>query len=103
MFINLVQSIPEKPSLSMTDLLNSSTKHPPRSRDRGLKKVPKITSTPTIKNRVRSPAPASSDSAPDSSHRSSPDSSHRSYSSRSFGFSYSIPSRHISKPPSSSP
>ena len=33
-FIDLVQSIPEKLTLLMTDLLNSSSKHPPRSRDR---------------------------------------------------------------------
>ena len=94
-FIDLVQSIPEKPTLSMTDFLNSSSKHPPGGCDRGLKKVPTITSTPTIKNRVRSPAPTSSDSSPDFSHRSS--------SSRSFGFSYSNPSRCFSKSPSSSP
>ena len=64
MLIDLVQSIPEKQTLSMTDILNSSSKHPPRSRDRSLKKVSKITSTPTIKNRVRSFAAASSDSSP---------------------------------------
>ena len=103
MLIDLVQSIPEKSTLSMTDILNSSSKHRPRSRDRSLKKVSKITSPPTIKNRVRSFAAASSDSSPDSSHRSSPDSSHRSTSSQSFEFSYSIPSRRISKVPSSSP
>ena len=50
-FIDLVQSIPEKPALSMTDLLNSSSKHPPRI---------VITSTSTIKSCVRSPASASS-------------------------------------------
>ena len=61
-FINLVTSVPEKPTLSITELLNSSSKHPQRCRDRGLKKFPKIASTTTIKNRVRSPSPASSDS-----------------------------------------
>ena len=70
-FIDLVQSITEKPTLSMTDLLNTSSNHPSRSRDRGLKKVPKITSTLTIKNPVRSPAPTSSATSPDTSHRSS--------------------------------
>ena len=94
-FIDLVQSIPEKPTLSMTDLLNSSSEHPRRSRDRCLKKVPKIANTPATKNRVRSPAPASSDPFPDFSHRSS--------SSRSFGFSYSNPRQRFSKSPSSSP
>ena len=64
----------------MTDLLNSSSKHPPRSCDRGLKKVHKVTSTPTIKNRLRSPHPPSSDSSSNSSHRSS--------YLRSPGFSY---------------
>ena len=93
-FINLVESIPEKPTLSTTDILNNSSKHPLRSRDIGPKKVPNITSTPTIKNRVRSPAPASSDSSPDFSHRPS--------SSRSFGFSYSNPTRRSSKSPSTS-
>ena len=44
-FIDLVQSVPEKPTLSMTGLLNSSWKHLPRSRYRDLKKVSKITST----------------------------------------------------------
>ena len=66
-----MKSVPEKPTLTITELLNSSSKHPQRSRDRGLKKFPKITSTPTIKTRVRSPSPASSDASPDSSHRSS--------------------------------
>ena len=94
-FIDFVKSFPEKPTSSITELLNSSSKHPQRSRDRGLKKFPKITGTPTIKNRVRSPSPASSDSSPDSSHRSS--------SSRPFCFSYSIPSWRFSKSPSSSP
>ena len=93
--IDLVKSVPEKLTLSMTELLNTSSKHPQRSRDRSLKKFPKIQSTPTIKNRVRSPSPASSDSSPDSSHTSS--------SSRSFGFSYSIPGRRFPKSPSSSP
>lgn len=51
-FIDLVQSVPQKPTLSMTGLLNSSWKNPPRSRDRDLKKVPKITSTPTMENRA---------------------------------------------------
>ena len=93
-FIGLVQSIPEKPKLSMIDLLKISSKQPPRSRDRGLKKDPKITSTPSIKNRVRPPAPASSDSSPDSTHRSS--------CSRSFAFSYLIPSRRFYKSPPNS-
>ena len=80
-FIHLVEIVPEKPTLSMTELLNSSSKHPHRGHDSGLKRFPKITSTPE-KNCVRSPSPASSDSFPDPSHRSS--------SSRSFVFSYSI-------------
>ena len=91
-FIDLVESVPEKPTLSITELLNSSSKHLQRRRDRGLMKFSKTTSTPAIKNCVRSPSRASSDSSPDSSHRSS--------SSRPFGFSYSMPSRPFSKSPS---
>ena len=92
-FIDLVKSVPDKRTLSITELLNSSLKHPQRSRDGGLKKFTKITSTPSIKNRVRSPSPASSDLSPDSWHRSS--------SSRPLGFSYLIPCRRFSKLPSS--
>ena len=40
--IDLVKSVPEKLTLSMTELLNTSSKHPQRSRDRSLKKFPKI-------------------------------------------------------------
>ena len=32
-FTNLVQNIPGKPTLSMTNFLDSSSKYPPRSRD----------------------------------------------------------------------
>ena len=51
-FIDLVPSVPQKPTLSMTGLLKSSWKNLPRSRDRDLKKVPKITSTSTMENRA---------------------------------------------------
>ena len=48
-FIALVESVPEKPTLSMTELLNSSSKHPQRGRDiAALRKFPKITSAPAI-------------------------------------------------------
>ena len=48
-FIDLVESVPEKPTLSMTELLNSSSKHPQRGRDiAALRKFPKITSAPAI-------------------------------------------------------
>ena len=68
-FIDAVQSIPEKPMSSMADLLNSLWEHPGRIHDRDVKKVSKVTSIPTIKNLSRSPTAVPSDSYPDSSHK----------------------------------